>query len=307
MSKFQTVSNERKMGASESKTTTFRGELLPRQGSTSIIYEVLKEDGTRTGQCVKTVPNVGTGFRNGHLTQCSNLVWWYVTHIPIPPYVGVNIPKADNNLTVVIDSKASNPIISHFIKNIAEAVHYLHENKTVHGSIHPSNVLIYGTEAKLDDFYFPIEIKRNTPSYTAPELRDQVTMPTQASDMYALGRLLLGLPKEQTKYFENINDMANNLTNPIPTNRPTSSEFLEWAIRNECKVKYNDIYIHWNQILKNLEKSKAEFEDKREEIDKRLSEIETEIQEAKAVIHTCVLELRDTDDESVSDNNSEAT
>jgi len=132
------------------------------------------------------------------------------------------------------------------IADIADGVHYLHENGVIHGDIKPLNVLVCGGNES-DDFCFKITdyarlgnkiaapsssksvtLKQlMTPAYTAPELFSEdgaYSQPTASSDIYSLGilayEIILGLDPWKHVSFDLIERVKHGYRPVIPEKSP---------------------------------------------------------------------------------------
>jgi len=92
-----------------------------------------------------------------------------------------------------------------FLKAIAEAIHYAHEQGLIHRDLKPSNILIDGAfEPRITDFGLARDLKADSdltltgqvlgsPNYISPEQASGKTAVSVASDVYSLGAILYHL------------------------------------------------------------------------------------------------------------------
>jgi hypothetical protein len=133
-------------------------------------------------------------------------------------------------------------------RQFANGLARAHRKGLIHGSLIPNCVLLVGKEvqitgwvtASLDRARSPYRvILRQQPEYTAPELRSDDDPPSEAADVYAMGRILLAAaagrwdydPAEELRSLPGAADRVFELLRrciaPSPAARPTAEELLQ--------------------------------------------------------------------------------
>ena len=104
---------------------------------------------------------------------------------------------------LVHNSSLSPTQAAHFLKQVAEAIHYAHQRRILHGDLKPGNVLLdeqgkpyvtdFGLAKRLGEDTRQSGAVEGTASYMAPEQAAGEEELTTASDVYGLGAILYSL------------------------------------------------------------------------------------------------------------------
>lgn len=126
------------------------------------------------------------------------------------------------------------------VRELADAIHYLHKKQIVHRDIKPSNIIITysGNNVKLidfsladDDTFMIIKKPAGTRRYMAPEQMNPDANPSQSADIYSFGKTLNDIASA-------INDkkllkLSEQCCDNSPDSRPKSISDLEFPQINK--------------------------------------------------------------------------
>lgn len=180
-------------------------------------------------------------------------------------------PNGDLFDHIVERKRLSETEAKNYIKQILEAVQYLHEQGVVHRDLKPENILFgHGDRLKIADFGFSMVIPRNvltssicgSPMYCAPEVISGQPYDPYKSDIWSCGVILYAMltgmvpwtAKNHTQLFQQIrsgdyttptflSDQCRNLINKMmcvdASKRISIEEILKhpWMKNAECPTK----------------------------------------------------------------------
>lgn len=191
---------------------------LVGKGGDGEVYDLIDEENVRKKVVKFIQPSLG-GIRN----YLEPYILLHFKHSHIMSAENIEIEdglvkiiqsKADIDLNCKLRDKKIN--ISKklkYMRQLTEAVYYLHSHRIIHGDIKPHNILLFKDDIKLTDFSLSRIIlkepticvqKPYTISYRAPEIRDnQIYI---KSDIWALGCTLYEI-FYGTRYFNLSKDM----------------------------------------------------------------------------------------------------
>ncbi|WP_327326943.1 SAV_2336 family protein [Streptomyces sp. NBC_01210] len=133
-------------------------------------------------------------------------------------------------------------------RQLTNGIARAHRKGVIHGSLIPEYIIAVGQEieiigwmaASLDGVHSPHRsILRHQADFRAPELRDPLATPTEASDAYALGRILLAVARGDMDYDpaaeprsshpgrDGVRALLRRCVTPDPADRPTADELLQ--------------------------------------------------------------------------------
>lgn len=130
----------------------------------------------------------------------------------------------------------------HIMRQVADALEYLHQHQIVHRDLKPENILVttQGDYVKLIDFglsdaanYAILKQPAGTRSYAAPEV---FSFPSEyngiAADIYSYGKILEELNALLPRKSSRLEKIANICTQSSPSDRYATLNDIEWDKRN---------------------------------------------------------------------------
>ena len=144
---------------------------------------------------------------------------------------------------------------AHYVKTIAEAIHYAHQRQILHCDLKPANILLdeegkpyvvdFGLAKRLGDNarYLPTSAIGGSPGYMAPEQAAQEEL-TTATDVYGLGAILYALltgspPFQAGTLLETLKQVRDEAPQAPSKRSPNVDKDLE-AICLKCLDKDKD-------------------------------------------------------------------
>ncbi|XP_076093262.1 serine/threonine-protein kinase DCLK3-like isoform X3 [Mytilus galloprovincialis] len=200
-------------------------------------------------------------MKDCHQPNIVKLYEEYETHDKI--YLVMELVKGGDLFDAITQSVKFGEVDSaHMVKDLCNALFYLHSRSIVHRDLKPENLLVHrnkdGTiSIKLADFGLAMEVKEDiytvcgTPTYVAPEILSEIGYGLEV-DMWAVGVisyiLLCGFPpfrspdRNQTELFEFIKAGEYEFLSPYWDNISSSAkDMIEHLLVVDRKRRFNAI------------------------------------------------------------------
>ncbi|CCM05082.1 uncharacterized protein FIBRA_07289 [Fibroporia radiculosa] len=207
------------------------------------------------------------------------LVWKYISHPNIVRFLGicqterfamcmVSVWMANGNIKEYLKKNPGENRIR-LLLDVAKGLQYLHSRDVVHGDLKGLNILIDDNrQARLSDFGLASVVSGSSfemfsvtnrdagsTRWMAPELIDpedadlERACPTYASDIYAMGMVMLEIFTNRVPYYKSSNDaqVLRQIIAGHPPERPADQEIVAhglgndaWALMSSCWLRWQD-------------------------------------------------------------------